>query len=720
MLALKGDINIAAQNVTIKEARETQRQDSVTKFKQSGITVAISTSILTAIQTVDQMSQAASNTSDGRMQALAAATSALAVGRAADVVMSGQGKTINGKANQIVTGTNPDGTLTTRDATAADKIGGVDVSVSFGSSKNHSQSTQTSDSSAGSRVVAGNNLNITATNDPNASADAKAENNNLTLQGSQLQAGNSATLLADDEVNLLAAKQSAQQRSKNTSSSGSVGMSFGSNETMVNVTGSQGRGRADGDDITWSNTEVKAGQKIDIASGTNTTIKGAVVSAKEVDVEVGTRDSTYGAGHLTIESLQDTSTYKSKQLNVGGSVSVGAGRISGNINISQSRINNDYASVNQQSGIHAGDGGFHVSVLGDTTLTGGVITSTDKAVNDGKNSFTTGGQLTTTNILNRANYEADSAGVNVGTGFSPSGSLTPQDTGVGLGSDGKKENSTTLAAISGIAGNKAARTGDKEAALANTLNAEKVQKDVDAQVIISQTFGTLASKAVGDYSQSQLNQAKILREQAGQETDPLRAQTLRDQAQQIETNWGDQGTARLAAHTVIGALTGGTAGAVGAAASTLSAPLISDTLAKAGVDPALSKILTAVSSTALGATAGSATGGASGSIAGAAGALNEVAKNYLSHAEALKREIAHQKSKLAQQTSAERARKRLLMNSTKSIPGEMRNFKLLAQPQAAARAKDLTAHYKSLKKIVTPITTPRGISTAPSLASAAR
>ncbi len=149
----------------------------------------------------------------------------------------------------------------------------------------------------------------------------------------------------------------------------------------------------------------KRDKKIDIASGTNTTIKGAIVSAKDVDVEVGTRDSTYGASHLTIESLQDTSTYKSKQQNVGGSVSVGAGRISGIINISQSKINNDYASVNQQSGIHAGDGGFHVSVLGDTTLTGGVITSTDKAVNDGKNSFSTGGQLTASDIQNKANYQ---------------------------------------------------------------------------------------------------------------------------------------------------------------------------------------------------------------------------------------------------------------------------------------------------------------------------
>ena len=642
VLALKGDINIAAQNVTINEARETQRQDNETKFKQSGITVAISTPILTAIQTVDQMSQAAGNTSDGRMQALAAATSALAVGRAANAVMAGQGKTINGKANQIVTGTNPDGTLATRDATAADKLGGVDVSVSFGSSKSHSKSSQTSDTSARSRVVAGNNVNIIAKNDPNASAENKAENNNLNIQGSQIQAGNTATLVADDEVNLLAAKQTAHQRSKNNSSSGSVGMSFGSNGTMFNIAGSQGRGRADGDDVTWANTEVKAGQKVHIGSGTNTTIRGAVVSGKEVDVNVGTRDSANGSGSLTIESLQDTSTYNSKQQNVGGSLSVGAGKMSGNISINHSKIKNDYASVNQQSGIHAGDGGFHVAVEGDTTLQGGAITSTDKAVNDGNNSFTTGGQLTTSDINNKANYQADSVGVNVGTGFSPSGSLTPQGTGVGVGSDGKKESSTTLAAITGIAGNKAARTGDKEAALANTFNAEKVQKDIDAQVVITQTFGTLASKAVGDFSQSQLNQAKTLREEAGQETDPTRAQSLRDQAQQIEANWGDQGTARLTAHTVVGALTGGTAGALGAAASTLSAPLISDTLAKAGVDPALSKILTAVSSTALGSAAGSATGGASGSTAGAAGALNEVANNYLSHSEALKREIALQ------------------------------------------------------------------------------
>jgi hypothetical protein len=53
-------------------------------------------------------------------------------------------------------------------------------------------------------------------------------------------------------------------------------------------------------------------------------------------------------------------------------------------------------------------------------------------------------------------------------------------------------------------------------------------------------------------------------------------------------------------------------------------------------------MLTAAGSSALGAAAGSMSGSASGSIAGAAGALNEVANNYLTHAEALQREKALQ------------------------------------------------------------------------------
>jgi filamentous hemagglutinin len=49
--------------------------------------------------------------------------------------------------------------------------------------------------------------------------------------------------------------------------------------------------------------------------------------------------------------------------------------------------------VVEQSAIKAGDGGFNVNVKGDTTLTGGAITSTQAAVDGGKNSFSTGGKV---------------------------------------------------------------------------------------------------------------------------------------------------------------------------------------------------------------------------------------------------------------------------------------------------------------------------------------
>ena len=58
-----------------------------------------------------------------------------------------------------------------------------------------------------------------------------------------------------------------------------------------------------------------------------------------------------------MQSLQDTSTYSSRQQNVGSSVTVGAGA-GGSASYSSSKVNSDYASVVQRSGIETGDGGF--------------------------------------------------------------------------------------------------------------------------------------------------------------------------------------------------------------------------------------------------------------------------------------------------------------------------------------------------------------------------
>ena len=103
--APSGDIALQAPRIDIAEARETLHTQTETRFRQSGITVAVSTPALTALQTAQQMNRAASQTQDPRMKALAAASTALSAYSAGQAVMAGQGVTLpDGRTGQIVTG----------------------------------------------------------------------------------------------------------------------------------------------------------------------------------------------------------------------------------------------------------------------------------------------------------------------------------------------------------------------------------------------------------------------------------------------------------------------------------------------------------------------------------------------------------------------------------------------------------------------------------------
>jgi len=602
----QGSIGITAQRVDIEEARERSRTTVETKFKQSGLTVAITSPVISAIQTAQQMMEAASDTKDTRMKVLAAANTGFAAYNAYDAVKTGQGKTIDGYDNQVQTGTNPEGKATTRDATADEKAGGVNISISLGSSSSSSKSTQTVDNAVGSTLMAGKDIQIVASG---AGADS-----DITIQGSRLAAGNNLSLKADDEIKLLAAANTAEQHSTNKSSSGSVGVSFGTDGLMFNIGASAGKGKANGDDVAWANTELDAGRTLTLQSGGDTTLKGAVARGEQVIAKVG--------GDLNIESLQDTSTYDSKQKSGGFSLSIGYGKMSGSVSYNQSKINSDYASVTEQSGFKAGDGGFQVDVKGDTDLKGAVIASTQKAIDDDKNSFKTA-MLTTSDIQNHADYKASSIGVNIGTSMSFDGALKPGGTSAGVGKDSDSAHSTTKAGISGVAGNTETRTGDKETGITRIFDAERVQKEIDAQVKITQTFGQQASKAVGDYAKTQTDKADALFKQAEQEPDKTHADELKAQADAIYSDWGSNGALRIAAHTVIGGLTGGVDGAVGSLAGTLTAPLVAEQLEKAGITGNLATTLTAIAST----TAGGLVGGSTG----AGTALNEVTNNFLGH-----------------------------------------------------------------------------------------
>jgi len=596
-----GDITIVAKKVDIVEARETSQSETEQKFKQSGLTFEVTSPIISAIQTAQQMSEAASNTSDSRMKGLAAANTAFAAKNAMDAIEKGQLPKPTG-------GNNPSANTDVQPS-AAEKAGGIDLAISIGGSESQSRQETQSNTTRGSSVTAAGAITIAAT--------GAGQDSNLTIQGSVVEAGRAAQLLADNKVNLLASQNVESQNSSNSNSSGSLGISIGTSGLLFNASASGGKGKADGTDVSYTNTEVKAGQQVTITSGGDTSLQGAVVKADQVKAIVG--------GNLNIASLQDTSTYTSEQKSMGGSISVGFGKMSGSFNASKSNIDSDFKSVGEQSGIKAGDGGFQVNVGGNTTLNGSVIASNQAAVEQGKNNFQTGGSLSISDIQNTASYDAKSVSISVGSGQQPIGKLDLSGLGIGIGSDKGSASSTSSAGISGIAGNSAVRSTDAETGLQKIFDADTVQREIAAQAQITQYFGRQATKAVGDYAQIKLSEASALRDQANQETNEERKNAMNAQAKELEDNWGSSGVLRVALHTVIGGLTGGAGGAAGAAAGTLTAPMVAQALADAGVDGPLAKTLTAIASTAV--------GGALGGTAGGAAATNEVLNNYLKHTE---------------------------------------------------------------------------------------
>ena len=422
------------------------------------------------------------------------------------------------------------------------------------------------------------------------------------MQGSELKAGNNLALKAENEVKLLAAQNTSEQHSNNKNISGSVGVSFGTDGLMFNAGLSGGKGHGDGTEVTQTNTHASAGNKLTISSGSDTTLSGAVASGKRVEVNVGNN----GQGNLNIASLQDTNNYHSSQQQMGGSISVGAGKMSGSVSASHSKVDATYASVIEQSSINAGDGGFQIKVNGNTDLKGAKITSTDKAIADGKNSLTTQ-TLTTSDIQNHSSYDAESHSASLSGGYTGSQAALNRP-GLGYGSAGGNQSSTTQSGISELAGDKTVRS-DKDSShkLVKDWDGQALQQDVMTQAQVMQTVVPQAAKLIGDVATQQMKEA-----------------LERGDAEAVE-KWKDGGIYRVALHTLLGALSGGAAGATGAAATAVSVPEIATAIKNLGLPEGVANSLIAVAGTAVGAVAGGAQGAAVG--------FNQVANNYLKHQE---------------------------------------------------------------------------------------
>ncbi|WP_414694884.1 hypothetical protein [Pinirhizobacter sp.] len=120
-------------------------------------------------------------------------------------------------------------------------------------------------------------------------------------------------------------------------------------------------------------------------------------------------------GNLRVESEQDTDDYASKSVQAGVKVVYGAG-VSVSANFDQSKVKSNYAGVNEVSGIKAGQGGFDITVGGNTHLKGGVIASTADA---SKNILDTG-SLTVEHLLNKTEASSNSSGYGFDTSMASS------------------------------------------------------------------------------------------------------------------------------------------------------------------------------------------------------------------------------------------------------------------------------------------------------------
>ncbi|WNK50150.1 hemagglutinin repeat-containing protein [Pantoea agglomerans] len=367
------DLAITGDSVIIDPGHDKRTHDELFEQKKSGLTLALSGVVGEAINNAVAAAQTSKKESDGRLAALQATKAAL----------SGVQAVLGGQLAEA----------------SADPNNGLGVSLSLTTQKSKSQQHQASDSVAGSTLNAGKNLSITS-----AGKGRGEHSGDILIAGSQLKAASDSSLNAARDIVLSGAANTQESNGKNSSGGGGVGISFGAGQgsagisIFASVNGA--KGKESGNGTRWSETTLDSGGRVSLNSGRDTTLNGAQVSGNQVTADVG-RD-------LTITSQQDSDRYDSKQTSygAGGSFTFGSMSVSGYASVNQDKMHSNFDSVQEQSGIYAGNGGFDITVGNHTQLNGAVIASQGDAADNRLDT----GTLGFTDIGNAADYSVSHSG----------------------------------------------------------------------------------------------------------------------------------------------------------------------------------------------------------------------------------------------------------------------------------------------------------------------
>ena len=355
------DINITGENVKIENSNSVYNAQEMHEFKRTGLSVSVGGAYVDVVNNAANSVKHAADVEDKRLGALVAVKGYKDADKAIKNIKSNGG----GKVTE-----------------------NLSINVSLGTTKSKSESNSTTTVANASEVKAGGDVNVTSTK------------KDINITGSNVE-GKDVTLNAKENLNITASKNTNKTEQNSKSSSASVGASLELGKgPSYSVSGSMSKGEVSANGTTYNESNVTANKDLSFASGKDTSIKGGELSGEKVTGNVG-KD-------LNIESKQDSNNYKESNKSVGVSVGLGSNKaVSGSASVG--KIDSNYNSVTDQSGIYAGKEGFEINVGENTDLKGGIISSTADA---DKNKLSTG-TLTFEDIRNKADYKAGSIGFNV-------------------------------------------------------------------------------------------------------------------------------------------------------------------------------------------------------------------------------------------------------------------------------------------------------------------
>ena len=414
-IAAPGTVALSGRSITVANATDTVDTANHSRASSFGLSIGASAPVVSEAHTVADAGRIAGSSPSGRTAAVAAVAGGLAVKNGIDA------------ANAIQSGT-----------------GGATLSASIGFSKS-SASSAAHDETIVASDITGGNVALSARGG-GAASTISVIGSDIAATGDPAAGNGNLTVGADGAIRLAAAAATDSSSGSNRSSGASLGVSVGVGTNgfggpSVNAAFNTAHGNYSGTDVTNRSTTLSATGTTAIATPGALTLDGAQVGGRRIEVD---------AGSLDVVSRQDSSTYQSKNSSLGANVSVTfSGQVSGGLNVGKGKQNGTFASVADQAGFYAGDGGFGIRVAGATDLKGGTIAST---ADPSLNSLTTG-SFSASDLRNNERYSASQTnlGVGIGANLGKSGNGNINTNGSGTPLPGVHTSLGTLSATPPVA-----------------------------------------------------------------------------------------------------------------------------------------------------------------------------------------------------------------------------------------------------------------------------